>query len=89
MARVRIDGMSLYSEIECVKTLDGWEPEVPSELEFEVDVDDIEFTTSDLRKIVREYLDKILDILIAEHPRELVNASIEASVELEEEEEEE
>ena len=85
MARVRIDGEEVYENIYCRNN----EPDGPSEFEFDVDVDDIEFTKRDLRKIVREYLDKILDILIAEHPRELVNASIEASAELEEEEGEE
>ena len=83
MARVRIDGLDIYENVSCR----GNEPDVPSELEFDVDVDDIEFTKRDLRKIVREYLDKILDILIAEHPRELFSVSIDASVEFEEGEE--
>ena len=74
MVKVYIDGGEIYYNIPCTRDGDTWVPEVPSELEFDVDVDDLVLTRDDLRKIVNKHLTEILHILKQEHAEELTKA---------------
>ena len=67
MARVVIDGWAIYSDIECVKTLDGWEPDGPTEFEFELGIDDIDFDDKDIEELIEKNLDKVIDYLVKKH----------------------
>ena len=74
MARVVIDGWSIYSDIECTKTLDGWEPDGPTEFEFELSVDEIDFSDEDIEELVEEHLDKVIDYLVKKHTDKVTQA---------------
>ena len=74
MARVVIDGRVIYDLVECVKDIDGWEPDGPSEFEFELRIDDIDFSDEDIEEFVEEYLDKVIDYLVKKHADEVAQA---------------
>ena len=74
MAKIMIDGRTIYSEITCIKDLDGWEPDGPIEFEFELNIDDIEFDDEDIEEFVEEYLDKVVDYVVKKHANKVAQA---------------
>ena len=71
MARVHIDGAVLYTDLGCVQDGNDWVVDAPIEYEVNVSPGAIDFDEEDLREIVNEHLDEIIDILIEEHLDEL------------------
>ena len=67
MARVVIDGRAIYDLVECVKDIDGWVPDGPTEFEFELSVDEIEFDEEDIEELIEEHLDKVIDYIVKKH----------------------